>query len=106
MLTFLRLTALLIVLCAFSAGIIHDGSSQQPSSVLALFTKPDGTPCERPCLFGVQPGITSFDQALALLRAHPFTHRFEPNLAGDILRLGNLRIILAWGLGDERVASI
>lgn len=36
-----------------------------------LFTNPDGTPCEMPCLLGVRPGRMSFADAARMLRQHP-----------------------------------
>jgi hypothetical protein len=48
------------------------GGNSQPSSAVALFTSPDGTRCELPCLFGIRPRATAFNDALALLTAHPF----------------------------------
>lgn len=32
---------------------------------------PDGNPCTGNCLMGVRPGVTSTDEAIALLEAHP-----------------------------------
>jgi hypothetical protein len=102
----LRLTLIVTTLCTAAIGMTQWMTRQQPPPVLTIFTNPDGTPCDRPCLFGVQPGLTSFDRAVELLRAHPFTASFEPNLAGDIFRQGSTRVIIAWGLGDDRVSSI
>jgi hypothetical protein len=42
-----------------------------------LFTAPDGTSCERPCLFGVRPGVTRFDDALLILSQHPLLKGFR-----------------------------
>src|SRR5439155_3180845 len=42
------------------------------SPVAALFTNADGTHCQLPCLFGIRPNDTRFNDALALLKAHPF----------------------------------
>jgi hypothetical protein len=42
-----------------------------------LFTNPDGTVCERLCLFGVRPGHTRAAEAIALLEQHPLTHDFK-----------------------------
>lgn len=74
----LRLTLALIA--TFAAGIFVASriSSTQPSALAVLFTNPDGTPCERPCLFGVRPGTTTRNEAIALLKAHPATRNFQP----------------------------
>ncbi|MCC7447086.1 MAG: hypothetical protein IT324_06700, partial [Anaerolineae bacterium] len=48
------------------------GAAQPPQPMLAvLFTNPDGSPCERPCLFGVRPGKMTRAEAEAVLKAHP-----------------------------------
>src|SRR5258706_6456660 len=43
----------------------------EPLPLTVLFSNPDGTPCELPCLFGVRPEKTRFDDALAILQSHP-----------------------------------
>lgn len=50
--------------------------STQTSALAALFTNPDGTACELPCLFGVRPGQTRAAEAIALLELHPLTRHF------------------------------
>jgi hypothetical protein len=42
-----------------------------PSAFGLLFTLPDGSPCPAPCLFGVRPGETSYDEAVARVQTHP-----------------------------------
>jgi hypothetical protein len=49
------------------------GAAQPPPSFALLFTNPDGTPCQMPCVFGIRPGITTKKQAFALIQAHPLT---------------------------------
>jgi len=46
--------------------------SANPVPLAILLTNPDGSACQRPCLFGIRPGVTTMDQAMGLLRAHPF----------------------------------
>jgi hypothetical protein len=36
-----------------------------------LFTNPDGTPCDKPCLLGIKPRGTPFRTATGILRRHP-----------------------------------
>lgn len=57
----------------------------QPFAFSALFTNPDGTPCERPCLFGVRPGYTRHEDAIAILRSHPLTRHLQQtsDVAGE-----------------------
>ena len=51
--------------------------SAQPLPFSALFTYPDGSLCESPCLLGVRPGHTSHEDAIALLRSHPLTRHMR-----------------------------
>lgn len=41
---------------------------------LAAQTNSDGSPCTRPCMFGVQIGVTKYDESLEMLKSHPFIH--------------------------------
>src|SRR5436853_7799482 len=61
------------LLITFAAAIlaIHLNGGAEPSVVEMLFTNPDGSPCERPCLFGVEIGKTKLDQVQRLLDKHP-----------------------------------
>ncbi len=46
--------------------------SVHSDAIYLLFTNPDGTACDHPCLFGVQPGKTLYADALpccALIRS-------------------------------------
>src|SRR5713101_8684360 len=52
-------------------------SNNQPNPLSALFTNPDGSPCVKPCLFGVRPGETTLDDALKILDRHPLTHSLK-----------------------------
>ncbi len=74
---FFRLTlGVLIVSAAAIVASRLSGNSHTPL-VAALFTNPDGTPCQRPCLFGIRPGQTTLDEAVALLRVHPLTQSLK-----------------------------
>jgi len=75
--------ALFVVLCVVIGGVQLIGRTQRAgpdTSVETLFTNPDGTPCQRPCLFGVRPGETSYQTAIKLLQQHPFTSHFKPDI--------------------------
>lgn len=106
MLKILRLTLIVFAISAISTGVICWIAVQQPVPIMAVFTNPDGAPCERLCLFGIQPGLTSIERARELLRSHPLTRQLEPNLEGDIFRQGTTGVIIGWGLGDNRVSNI
>ncbi len=77
---FARLSLILagLLVCMLVAVRIVAGA--QPSPLILIFKHPDGTPCERPCLFGIEPGKTKRENVVALLRAHPL-------LAGQMWQL-------------------
>jgi hypothetical protein len=49
----------------------------KPELFSVLFTNPDGSLCEKPCLFGIYPGKTATDKAIAILKQHPATSRMK-----------------------------
>jgi hypothetical protein len=63
--------------CAVGILLAHGAGSTRLPSLSAVFTTPDGAPCVRPCLFGVQPGTTSVEEAATLLINHPVTRDFD-----------------------------
>src|SRR5258708_2654792 len=93
-----RLSLILVALFITAVGIAHWQVIQQPTPNLEILANPDGSQCDHPCLFGIQPGFTSLDRASALLHGHHFTAQFAPNLEGDIYQQGSMQVITAWGL--------
>jgi hypothetical protein len=68
-----RLAALLLTALTMM-GFMAVGRARiagTPSAFGLLFTHPDGSPCAAPCLFGVRPGETPYDEAVARVQAHP-----------------------------------
>ena len=60
----------------------------QRSPLAILFSKPDGSLCEGPCMFGIRPGQTTSEDAIVMLKSHPATRDLEilstsPFLMGD-----------------------
>src|SRR5215831_16026024 len=47
-----------------------------PTSLSQLFSEPDGSACVEPCLFGIRPGVTTYDQVVAILKRHPLTRNY------------------------------
>ncbi len=105
MTSLIRLTFILIVLCAGAIAAIALLDHMHPLSSAVLFTNPDGTPCARPCLLGIRPGETSRAEALAILRAHPLTRSLDPNLEGDIFHDQAIGLILIFNC-QEQVSTI
>jgi hypothetical protein len=66
-----RFSLILILIGAGLIVTVRLAAQTQALPAAILFTNPDGTPCDRPCLFGVRPGHTSHIDALALLNTHP-----------------------------------
>src|SRR5258707_6005019 len=71
----------------------------QVSRIDAFCSNPDGTPCKRPCLLGVRPGETSYEEALALLRAHPLTQDYHVDSRHGILHGPEANVILHFEAG-------
>ncbi len=95
-----HLTRLVIFISAVAVSITQFICGARPSQFALLFTNPDGTPCQRPCLFGVRPGETSYQHTIALLQTHPFTRRFEPNIDRGIFSGPGLSVIVFLNDGD------
>src|SRR5579859_3584776 len=55
-----------VVFCAALIAI-HLISGLSPNPVAVLFTNPDGSACQMPCLFGVRPGKMSVDESVRIL---------------------------------------
>src|SRR5579864_8047100 len=70
-----------------------------------LFTHPDGTPCQRRCLFGVQLGLTLYKQAVEPLRNHPFTRTFQSEGMRNMFSNESLSVILSLDAND-RVSGV
>ena len=58
-------------MCLLAVRLI---GSLRPPSILSLITSdPDRVPCDKPCLFGIRPGMTSIADAVRMLHLHPLT---------------------------------
>src|SRR5262245_35734692 len=87
---FIRLTLKLVLLSASIIVVDRLLGGTRPSPLAPIFTFPDGTPCERRCLFGIQPGVTSVVDAIALLKAHPLLRSFTIKDTEPIFYMTNL----------------
>jgi hypothetical protein len=65
------------ILLARLAGSIHPA----PDRYSILFTNPDSSPCEIPCILGVQPGTATIDSAVRTLRRHPFSRGMRESVS-------------------------
>lgn len=48
-----------------------------PDPLIGLFTNPDGSACEMPCLLGIQTGETTVGEAITLVQNHPMTYNLR-----------------------------
>lgn len=74
---FYLLTAIILAVLAAIVGGIHYAGEARSSSFTLLFTNPDGSPCQRPCMLGIRPGNMTFEAAIALLKTHPVTRNLD-----------------------------
>ncbi len=63
--------ALIGVLTLTILGIRWGNGGRDTSRFSLLFTNPDGSPCQRPCLVGVRTEGMTFDQVRSVLDSHP-----------------------------------
>src|SRR5438874_102608 len=76
----LRLSALVFLLMSMTASAIFTArliGSARGSPLSILFTNPDGSDCQHPCIFGIRPGETGIEEATYLLASHPLTRDFS-----------------------------
>lgn len=65
---------LMVAFGSAAAGVVGVVRSQPTEPALTgWFTRTDGSPCVEPCMFGVQPGRSSLQDALNAIRKHPVT---------------------------------
>ncbi len=64
--------------------------------MMPLFTNPDGSRCEMPCLFGIQAGITTIEEAITLIQHHPLTHNLRLVYKDDEVSIGTYRESLSY----------
>ena len=68
-----RVVLALVIVFALAVGVIL-AQPQEDATMRDFFT----SPCAPPCFMGIRPGITTTEQALALLRAHPWVKGVSP----------------------------
>ncbi len=81
-----RLSSVAFICIAVCAGAITLALRVGQSNALAqaaIFTAPDGTPCPEVCLFGAEPGKTSYAEAVRLLEQHPFTRALHLSVSSN-----------------------
>jgi len=74
--------ALILLLTAAISAVRAFGESQPlPSDSLlaAMFTNPNESSCEKPCLFGVRPGNMKLQEAARIVKSHPLVQIKDNN---------------------------
>ena len=102
MLWFYRRFLVLFLAFALVLAMIRLVGSTLPSPLGMLFTNPDGSPCRRPCVFGILPHRTTLRDAVTLLKLHPLTKDFR---AASGLSGAATRVTVSQGLSDIGLAS-
>jgi hypothetical protein len=69
-----------VFVCIFAIAMLRAMGRAQPIGIDGWFTNPDGSPCVMPCLFGIRPGVTPFQDVEKLLTVHPVLHRSDVQL--------------------------
>src|SRR5689334_9220364 len=101
----IRLALSLSLVCGSSIAAVRFVADRQPLSAAGLFANPDGSACEHPCLFGIQPGYTSRLDAISLLRRHPLASGIAINVVFDHEELASPAIVTLTIDGEDRVKS-
>lgn len=88
------LSSIMIAVALFSARSI--GRQHQAFTLADWLLDAAGNPCDEPCVLGIRPGITNFDDALRIVQSHPLTrgltmyvaNRVEVMFPSDDVRIG------------------
>jgi hypothetical protein len=74
MMRFFRLILRLMFIFATTVlGVRLLTGTPLPTPLTVVMSGPDGVACDPSCLFGIRPGVTSLEQAVLILHAHPLT---------------------------------
>ena len=57
----------------FGFALSNSFSSSKPDVLTKLLSNPDGSICQNPCILGIQPGTTTPEQAIELIKTHVYT---------------------------------
>jgi hypothetical protein len=91
MMRLLRLILIATSILTIPIFLIRQINGSQSSQFAMVFTNPDGSPCKMPCMFGIKPGETKYEDAVKLLREHPITRSLTND--SDIRDLDTLMLL-------------
>jgi len=88
-----RFTGELFVLIGIAVAVsCLLGSTQPRPAIATIFTNPDGSPCEMPCMFGIKPSLTESVEMLQKIAGHPITSHSKETIS-------------SWGAGKAYMFS-
>lgn len=92
----------------FILGILLSGlvGRFRPAMFLNTFmTNPDGTACDRPCVFGIYPGVTTDELANHILDTHPLMRGSNSIPNTHLWLLSDKKTYLAIGLTENKLVD-
>jgi hypothetical protein len=87
MLRFFRLFFAVLFCTSALIVVARQIGAIRASPLVALFTYPDGSSCKLPCMFGVRPGETKFDDVIPILEVHPLARNLNVRSGDRILKV-------------------
>ena len=110
---FLRRTGVIMLLCAIAIVAVKGFGSIQPDPLADWFTNVDGSRCTKPCLFGIQPGVTKYGEALNIIARHPLTRSMQifqtlyyPISSDNVIYGNDDFCVIIWQNQDNLVGGI
>lgn len=101
------------MLCVIAILAVKDFGNAQPNFLAEWFTNVDGSSCRQTCLFGIEPGITKYGEALKIISEHPETHTMQiyqrlgyPTDANNITYGNGLFCVSIWQDQGDKVGGI
>jgi hypothetical protein len=99
MLRFYIRLMLLLLGVFFAAGAIIRAQPYDESELRAFLTPPEG--CPAPCFMGIRPGVTTAEEAVAILEAHEWVGKVQ-----QIIRPNTDYSSIEWAWSDSRPLAV
>jgi hypothetical protein len=104
---FFRLALALTIIFLLTILTSRFVGATQANPIAVLFTNPDGSPCQMPCLFGVRPGETTLDEGLQILDKHPLTHGMSRKNLSDGVTLHSQEVFIdLWASENNLIIKV
>ena len=79
----LLLVSVIVIVCAGPLFGVKLAESRQESELSKWFEDTYGIACTQPCLFGITPGVTRYDDALKMISQHSETRSMQKGAANS-----------------------